>query len=330
MKNIVTFMGAVACAAALTACGGGGDGDTVATSPSNDGSTPTTSTGSDNTGNSSPGSASTGSNGGSSSSGDSNSGSSPSSQIASYTVTPSVSGTGGAISPSSAAPVQSGANASFTLTPDSGYAVSSVNGTCGGTLSGNTYTTNAIIQNCTVVASFVAVNSGGGSIAACFSASKTVSFAITNIGISGTAANAPASSTVGPGTVNGQSVTVQTIIGKDESSFSTYSAVTAEGVSGWASVDTAASVEYPLNMQPGQYVDYASSGDTISRDTLIEIGSITLGGKTFTNACHFRETGVNYDGNPTDSWVAPGYGVIYDVANSSGIDAFGWEYASDL
>jgi hypothetical protein len=37
-----------------------------------------------------------------------------------------------------------------------GYSISSVGGTCGGTLSGNTYTTNAIYANCTVTASFAA------------------------------------------------------------------------------------------------------------------------------------------------------------------------------
>ena len=70
-----------------------------------------------------------------------------------YTVTASA-GTGGSISPSGAVSVNSGATRAFTVTPNTGYAISSVGGTCGGTLSGSTYTTNAIYSNCTVSATF--------------------------------------------------------------------------------------------------------------------------------------------------------------------------------
>jgi hypothetical protein len=72
-----------------------------------------------------------------------------------YTITASA-GTGGMISPSGAVAAEGGASTTFTLTPDAGYAASSVGGTCGGTLSGNTYTTKAITKNCTVTASFKA------------------------------------------------------------------------------------------------------------------------------------------------------------------------------
>ena len=58
-----------------------------------------------------------------------------------HTVTPSAA-TGGSISPSDAQTVSEGAATSFTLTPASGYEISSVGGTCGGSLSGSTYTTN--------------------------------------------------------------------------------------------------------------------------------------------------------------------------------------------
>jgi hypothetical protein len=75
-----------------------------------------------------------------------------------YTVTPSVSSGGGAIGPATPVSVQSGATASFTLQPSSGYTIAPVGGTCGGTLSGATYTTKAITASCTVVATF-AVNS---------------------------------------------------------------------------------------------------------------------------------------------------------------------------
>lgn len=70
-----------------------------------------------------------------------------------YTVTASVDGGGGSISPSSIR-VQSGKKTSFTLTPNQYYEIGGVGGTCGGSLSGNTYTTNAVTYNCTVVATF--------------------------------------------------------------------------------------------------------------------------------------------------------------------------------
>ncbi len=51
-------------------------------------------------------------------------------------------GTGGTISPASQT-VNHGATTTFTVTPDTGYSINSVSG-CGGSLSGNTYTTGAI------------------------------------------------------------------------------------------------------------------------------------------------------------------------------------------
>ena len=69
-----------------------------------------------------------------------------------YTVTPS-SGANGSISPNTPQQVASGFTTQFTVTPDTGY-TASVGGTCGGSLVGTTYTTNAITANCTVVATF--------------------------------------------------------------------------------------------------------------------------------------------------------------------------------
>ncbi len=71
--------------------------------------------------------------------------------INSYTVSTSA-GTGGSISPTSAS-VAYGSTTSFTVTPNTGYSISSVTG-CGGTRSGNTYTTGAITAACTVSATF--------------------------------------------------------------------------------------------------------------------------------------------------------------------------------
>jgi hypothetical protein len=129
MNTLIKLTAAVICGLALTACGGGGGDDGGGNS-----------TGGGNTGNGSDG------NGG-------GSGSGGQTQTA-YTVTPSTSGTGGAISPATPVSVQPGAVTSFTLTPNSGYTVASVGGTCGGTRIGNTYTTKAVTADCTVVAAF--------------------------------------------------------------------------------------------------------------------------------------------------------------------------------
>ena len=71
-----------------------------------------------------------------------------------FTVTPTVSGSHGTINPNTPQLVGYGRELEISLTPASGF-VPSVSGTCGGTLSGNTYTTNPAIVDCTVVVSFV-------------------------------------------------------------------------------------------------------------------------------------------------------------------------------
>jgi len=87
-----------------------------------------------------------------------------------YVVTASVSGGHGSISGS--ANVAYNTTRAFTLTPDVGYAAGPVTGTCGGNLAGNSFTTNAVVADCTVVATFavisytVSFNSNGGSAVA--------------------------------------------------------------------------------------------------------------------------------------------------------------------
>jgi uncharacterized repeat protein (TIGR01451 family) len=71
--------------------------------------------------------------------------------IPTHTVTASA-GSGGAITPATRQ-VADGAMGSFTVTPDAGYSIANVTG-CGGSLSGQTYTTGAITTACTVTASF--------------------------------------------------------------------------------------------------------------------------------------------------------------------------------
>ena len=74
-----------------------------------------------------------------------------------YTVS-ATADTGGSISPSSTS-VNYGGTTSFTITPDTGSSIGSVSG-CGGTLSGNTYTTGAVTADCSINVSFVGI---GGS-----------------------------------------------------------------------------------------------------------------------------------------------------------------------
>jgi hypothetical protein len=69
-----------------------------------------------------------------------------------FTVTPSA-GSNGTISPNTPITVGNGDTATFSIAADAGYAAS-VSGSCGGNLIGNTYTTNAITADCSIVAAF--------------------------------------------------------------------------------------------------------------------------------------------------------------------------------
>jgi hypothetical protein len=73
-----------------------------------------------------------------------------------HTVTPSAGGNG-SISPNTPQTVAKGATTAFTVTPNAGYGAM-VGGTCGGALVGNTFTTSAITTNCTVAATFQALD----------------------------------------------------------------------------------------------------------------------------------------------------------------------------
>ncbi len=90
--------------------------------------------------------------------------------LKSYAVTISA-GTNGRATPNAVQIVTRGNTTSFTLTPDTGYhIVSPVGGSCGGTLSGATYTTVPITADCTVSAEFalnqytVTATAGNGGI----------------------------------------------------------------------------------------------------------------------------------------------------------------------
>jgi hypothetical protein len=64
----------------------------------------------------------------------------------------------GSISCSS--PVDSGSTSTCTITPDSGYGIGYVSSTCGGSLSGNVFTTGAVTSNCTVSTTFITAFNG--------------------------------------------------------------------------------------------------------------------------------------------------------------------------
>ena len=77
-----------------------------------------------------------------------------------YTVTPSVSGGNGTIAPSTPQPVNNGSTTAFTLTPALGYVIGPTGGTCGGSLVGNVFTTNPVVADCTVIATFATCTTG--------------------------------------------------------------------------------------------------------------------------------------------------------------------------
>ncbi|TWI73009.1 hypothetical protein LZ24_01420 [Desulfobotulus alkaliphilus] len=90
-------------------------------------------------------------------------------RLRTYAVNTLSSGAGGSIQPDTRS-VGHGQSTSFIISPDSGYEIESVGG-CGGSLSGNTYTTGPVTGACTIEASFrlrtYAVNTlsgAGGSI----------------------------------------------------------------------------------------------------------------------------------------------------------------------
>ncbi|HUJ18768.1 MAG TPA: Ig-like domain-containing protein, partial [Nitrospirota bacterium] len=142
--------------------------------------------------------------------------------LGTVTVTSSVSGGNGSISPNGAQAVPYGSTPSFTLTPLTGYHAS-VGGTCGGTLSpdGLTFTTNPAIASCTVIASFSintftiatsvsggtgtvtpvnpSVNSGGNQT---ISITPGTGYHITDVQVDGSSAGVPTSVTFNNVTTN--------------------------------------------------------------------------------------------------------------------------------
>ena len=70
------------------------------------------------------------------------------------TITSSVSGSGGSISPSGSSPVVYGSNASYSITPDPGQQIADVEVDGGSVGAVTSYTFTNVIANHTIVASF--------------------------------------------------------------------------------------------------------------------------------------------------------------------------------
>ena len=91
--------------------------------------------------------------------------------VASYSVTPSTN-VGGSITPETVQTVDENGTAAFTLAPAAGYELSEVAGTCGGSLSGTVFTTDPVIQDCTVEVVYDEGLTGGLPIWLLYEASK--------------------------------------------------------------------------------------------------------------------------------------------------------------
>ena len=97
--------------------------------------------------------------------------------VITYTVESSAS-IGGSINPSGSVDVIANNTTSFSMTPSQGYELDSVGGTCGGSLVGATYTTSAVVDNCTVTATFGEIATGGPAGATAIPTLSTVSLFI--------------------------------------------------------------------------------------------------------------------------------------------------------
>ena len=213
--------------------------------------------------------------------------------IVDYTVTPSVNGANGTISPNTPQTATDGGTVSFTLTPNTGYSIGTVGGTCpAGTLSGSTYTTGAVTGNCTVIANFTintytvtpSVNGGNGTIspstAQTVNYDTTQSFTLTpNTGYSiGTVGG-----TCPAGTLSGSTYTTGAVTGNctviANFTINTYTVTpSVNGGNGTISPSTAQTVNYDT-----------TQSFTLTPNTGYSIGTVggtcpagTLSGSTYT------------------------------------------------
>jgi len=80
------------------------------------------------------------------------------------TVTIVVSGPGGTASPAGPQTVAYGGSISFTLTPDNGYHIGTVNSTCGGLLNGSTFGIGTVTADCTITVTFSSTVQSSGDV----------------------------------------------------------------------------------------------------------------------------------------------------------------------
>jgi len=167
--------------------------------------------------------------------------------------------------------------------------------------------------------------SSNGSIMACFTANKQISFSMTS-------SNVPPGEvelnriTIGPDFYNNQAVMKQTAFYSNETVTTIlYYSTTNDGARWVAVINPDGTVIndgtfFHQNMSPGQTVTSADNYPT----TFVGFEAITLAGKTFTNTCHVRSVPVN---DPqvglVDQWYAPGYGLIKSVLPDGEISQYG-------
>lgn len=227
----------------------------------------------------------------------------------SYTVTASA-GSNGTISPSSVT-VNEGSTTSFTVTPAMGYGIDTVDG-CGGTLSGNTYTTGAITADCAVIASFsintYTVTASAGTNGNISPGSATVNYgSATNFTVTPDAGYGIDSVTGCGGSLVGNTYTTGAIIADCvvDATFalpvvSLSNATVIEGNSGTKTLTLTASLTAHANGDVT--VDYATSDDTATNgsDYAAASGTLTISNGTTSNTINVSILGDTlYEYNET-------------------------------
>jgi N-acetylneuraminic acid mutarotase len=204
---------------------------------------------------------------------------------------------GGSISPSSAI-VDGGSTTTLTVTADAGYSIGSVTG-CGGTLSGDTYTTGMIDNDCTVTATFVA------SDFVWVSGSRSGD----TRGSYGTEGSA--SSTNAPGARYGAAAWTD---GSGN--------LWLFGGDGWDSAGTAGALSDLWEYSPGSgQWTWVSGADTVN--ALGVYGP--QGAASSTNVPGARDGAVSWRDSNGNLWLLGGYG--YDSTGASGSLNDLWEYS---
>ncbi|MDR2154226.1 MAG: hypothetical protein LBE78_04255 [Burkholderiaceae bacterium] len=179
------------------------------------------------------------------------------------------------------------------------------------------------------------------SIAACFSAPKAVSYDIA----SSNPDKHPIHYAIETGTFNNLPTTIEKTFYKDDNYLTEYwqttsnaVALVAIGVNEIISANKQPIVSFPLDMQPGQSVDYLIVTDDPSVMTFVGFQTLTLNGRTFANTCHFKISNVPDTGSIqvpfTHTWYAPGYGSVKQADDSeTGFQdgaGTGFQYAGGL